>query len=149
MVARRSLREPAGVTVHTIAPEQSVAAVLPLYDAFARRDTPAAIACMADDIEWQEAPGLPWGGYRVGPEAVVGGVFAPALERIPDLMITPEEVIASEDSVAVVQRYAGTVAATGASLNLVGVGVFDVRDGLIARYRQFVDTVCFRAVIAD
>jgi uncharacterized protein len=131
----------------TITRDEAAAVVLPLYDAFARRDVPAGLACMADDIAWHEAAGLPWGGLQVGPAAVAEGVFAPALERVPDLAVTPQDVVTSGDTVIVVQRYTGTVAATGAELDVVGVGVWDVRDGRIARYRQFVDTVLFRAAI--
>jgi uncharacterized protein len=136
------------VSDQTITSDQTTAVVLPLYDAFARRDVPAGLACMADDIEWHEAAGLPWGGFHFGPAAVAKGVFAPALERVPDLAVTPEEIVTSGDAVIVVQRYTGTVAATGAGLNLLGVGVWNVCDGRISRYRQFVDTVMFRAAIA-
>jgi ketosteroid isomerase-like protein len=132
----------------TVTPDQAVAAVLPLYEAFTRRDMPAALACMADDIEWHESGGLPWGGLEFGPAAVAKGIFTPALARVPDLTITPEEIVSSGDTVMVIHRYQGTAAATGGALDLLGVGVWTVRDGLIARYRQFVDTVRFRVAIA-
>jgi ketosteroid isomerase-like protein len=129
--------------------DQISAAVLQLYDAFARRDLPAGLACMTDDIQWHEADGLPWGGLRVGPEAVTEGVFAPSLALIPDLAVTPEHVVTSGDTVIVMHRYTGTVAATGAKLDLAGIGVWDVRDGRISRYWQFVDTVLFREALGD
>jgi ketosteroid isomerase-like protein len=72
-------------------------------------------------------------------------VFARALELFPDLTITPEEIATSGDTVIVVHRYTGTGRATGAILNLLGVGIWDVRDGSISRFRQFVDTMAFRA----
>jgi uncharacterized protein len=127
----------------TIAPEQTAAAVLPIYDAFSDRDLPGAFACMTDDIQWHESEGLPWGGLKIGPAAVAEGVFAPSLARIPDLRITPEEVATAGDTVTVVHRYASATA----GLDLLGVGVWTVRDGRISRYRQFVDTVMFRAAI--
>ena len=135
------------MSVSTITPDQTAAAVLQLYDAFARRDVPAVLACMTDDVQWHESAGLPWGGLHVGPGAVAQGVFAPALEQIPDFSVTPEEIAGSDDTVAVVHRYRGTVAATGSELNILGVGVWTVRDGRIARYRQFTDTVRFRVAM--
>jgi ketosteroid isomerase-like protein len=129
----------------TTAPDPATAAVMALYDAFARRDVRAALACLADDIVWYEASGLPWGGLAASPSAVVETVFAPALELFPDLTITPEEIVTSGDTVIVVHRYTGTGGATGAILNLLGVGIWDVRDGSISRFRQFVDTMAFRA----
>jgi uncharacterized protein len=129
----------------TAASDTATAAVMPLYDAFARRDVPAAAACLADDIQWHEAAGLPWGGLAASPSAVVDTVFAPALELFPDLTVTPEEIVTSGDTVIIVHRYTGTGKDTGAILNLLGVGIWDVRDGSISRYRQFVDTMAFRA----
>jgi uncharacterized protein len=129
----------------TTASDPATGAVIPLYDAFARRDMPAALACLADDIAWHEAAGLPWGGFAASPSAVVESVFAPALEFFPDLTVTPEEIVTSGDTVIVVHRYTGTGKATGAILNLLGVGIWNVRDGIISRYREFVDTMAFRA----
>jgi ketosteroid isomerase-like protein len=131
----------------TITSDHAAEAVLPLYEAFARRDLPAGLACMADDIQWHEAEGLPWGGLRVGPAAVAKGVFAPSLELIPDLAVTPEHVVSSGDTVIIQHRYTGTVAANGAKLDLPGVGIWDVRDGRVSHYWQFVDTVLFRAAL--
>jgi ketosteroid isomerase-like protein len=100
-------------------------------------------------VDWNECAGLPWGDRYVGPAAVVEGVFAPALELVPDLAVTPEQVVTSGDTVFVIHRYTGTGAATGKALDLLGTGVWDVRYGRISRYRQFVDTVQFRAAIGD
>jgi hypothetical protein len=127
--------------------EHSIDLVRRVYDGFARRDLPGTLAVLADDIEWFEATGLPWGGLQRGPAAVAENIFAPALELVPDLAVTPEEIVASDGTIAVVQRYTGT-ATTGRTLDLVGVGVWDVREEKIVRYRQFVDTVEFREAVA-
>jgi ketosteroid isomerase-like protein len=126
--------------------EQDIEVVKRVYDGFARRDLPGTLAALADSIEWHEADGLPWGGPQHGPAAVAENVFAPALEHVPDLAVTPEQIVASDGTIAVVQRYTGT-ATSGRKLDLVGVGVWNVSGGKIARYRQFVDTVKFREVV--
>jgi ketosteroid isomerase-like protein len=131
----------------TVTVDPTAAAVLPLYDAFARRDLGAALVCMAGDIAWHEAEGLPWGGLKIGRAAVAGGVFTPALRRIPDLLVTPIEIVSSGARLYVIQRYTGTAEATGAALDVTGVGVWDVGDGRITRYRQFVDTKAFCAAL--
>lgn len=118
-----------------------------VYDGFARRDVPGTLAALADDIEWYEAEGLPWGGLRRGPAAVADNVFAPAIARVPDLAVVPEQIIQSGNTVAIAQRYTGTSKATGRRLDLIGVGLWDVREGRIVRYRQFVDTVKFREIV--
>jgi uncharacterized protein len=124
----------------------SLDVVKSIYDGFARRD-PSALSVLADDAEWYESEGLPWGGLQRGPAAVLQNVFGPALERVPDLAVVPVQVIESGEEVAIVQRYTGT-AATGKPLDIVGVGVWDVRGGKVARYRQFVDTVKFCEALA-
>ncbi len=50
--------------------------VMGVYDGFARRDLPGTLAVLADEIEWHEADGLPWGGRQHGPAAVAQNVFA-------------------------------------------------------------------------
>jgi hypothetical protein len=57
-----------------------------------------------------------------GPAAVAENAFVHALELVPDLAVTPEQIMASDGTVVVVQRYTGA-AATGRKLDVVGVGV--------------------------
>src|SRR5919106_848142 len=127
--------------------EQSVEVVRGAYEAFGRGDVPAVLGAMATDIEWHEADGMPYGGVYHSPEEVAQNVFGPLIEDIPDFAVTPEEFIPSGDTVAVVTRYTGTGKATGKALNLPVVHVWDVRDGEIARFRQFADTAKFLEVV--
>jgi ketosteroid isomerase-like protein len=103
---------------------------------------------MADDIEWHEAEGMPYGSVYHGGEAVAQNVFGPLIQDIPDFAVTPEEFIASGDAVAVVARYTGTGKATGKQLDLRVVHVWDVRNGKIEQFRQFADAVKFLEVVA-
>jgi ketosteroid isomerase-like protein len=126
---------------------ESADVVRDMYEAFARGDVAAVLAAMVDDIEWHESEGMPYGGVHRSPDAVVQGVFGPLLHDIPDFTVTPEEIIASGDRVAVVARYGGTGAESGARLDLQVVHVYDVRDGKVVRFRQFADTVKFLEVV--
>jgi ketosteroid isomerase-like protein len=127
--------------------EQSVEVVRGLYEAFGRGDVSAVLGAMAADIEWHEAEGMPYGGVYHGPDEVAEKVFGPQIEDIPDFAVAPEEFIPSGDTVAVVARYTGTGKATGKALNLQVVHVWDVRDGKIARFRQFADTAKYLEVV--
>jgi ketosteroid isomerase-like protein len=49
--------------------------------------------------------------------------------------------------VAAVARYTGSGKATGKELDIQVVHVWDVRDGKVARFRQFVDTAKFLEVV--
>ena len=127
--------------------EQSVEVVRGVYEAFGKGDVPAVLGAMTADIEWYEAEGMPYGGIYHGGEEVAQNVFGPVLEDIPDFAVTPEEFIASGDTVAVVARYTGTGKASGKTLNLPVVHVWDVHDGKARRFRQFVDTAKFLEIV--
>ena len=127
--------------------KQSVEVVRGMYEAFGRGDVPAVLGAMAADIEWHEAEGMPYGGVYHGPDEVAQKVFGPQIEDIPDFALAPEELIASGDKVAAVVRYTGTGKATGKALNLLVVHVWDVRDGKIARFRQFADAAKYLEVV--
>jgi ketosteroid isomerase-like protein len=127
--------------------EQSAELVRGIYDALGRGDMPAVLGAMADDLEWYEAEGMPYGGLYQGGEAVAQNVFGPLIEDIPDFAVKPEEFVSSGAKVAVVVRYTGTGKATGKELDLAVAHVWDVRGGKVARFRQFVDTAKFLEVV--
>jgi uncharacterized protein len=127
--------------------DQSLQVIKGAYEAFARGDVPAVLGAMAEDVEWHEAEGMPYGGVHRGSEAVAGKVFGPLIADIPDFAVTPEEFIQSGDTVAVVARYTGSGKETGRRLDLPVVHVWDVRDDKIVRFRQFADTAKFLEVV--
>lgn len=127
--------------------EQSVEVVKSVYEAFGRGDVPTVLGAMADDIEWREAAGMPYGGVYHGGDAVAQNVFGPITEDITDFAVTPEEFVVSGETVVAVARYTGTGKATGKELDLPVAHIWDVRDGKIARFRQFADTAKFLEVV--
>ena len=127
--------------------EDSIDVVRGIYEALGRGDVAAVLGAMADDVEWHEAAGMPYGGVYHGGEAVAENVFGPIMRDVPNFAVVPEEFVGSGDTVAVVVRYTGTGRATGKQLDLPVVHVWNVRDRKIARFRQFIDTVIFREVV--
>ena len=127
--------------------EQSVQAVRDVYEAFARGDVPSVLGAMTEDIEWHEADGMPYGGVYRGGEAVAQHVFGPITTDVDGFAVTPEQLIAEADTVVAVTRYTGTGKETGKELDIPVVHVWDVRDGKLARFRQFADTAKFREVV--
>jgi ketosteroid isomerase-like protein len=127
--------------------EQSIELVEGVYGAFARGDVPAVLGAFADDIEWYEAEGMPYGGLHRGGEAVAQKVFGPITEDVEGFAVVPEEFMGSGGTVAAVVRYTGTGKATGKALDLPAVHIWDIRDGKVARFRQFIDTVKFAEAV--
>lgn len=128
--------------------DDALTVVQKLYESFGQGDVPTVMSLLDEDIDWQESAGLPWGGPMRGPQAVVEGVFGPTMQMVPDFKVTAQEWYPSGDTVAVVHRYTGTGAGTGGKLDVLGCGVWTVRDGKIVRYLQFVDTVTFNSAVS-
>jgi ketosteroid isomerase-like protein len=127
--------------------EQSVDFLKGLYGAFSRGDVPTVLGGFADDIEWHEAEGMPYGGVYRGGDAVLQNVFGPIATDVEDFAVTAEEFVGSGDTVAAVVRYTGTGKVTGKTLDVPAVHLWDIRDGKITRFRQFIDTVRFAEVV--
>ena len=127
--------------------EQSVEFLKGLYGAFGRGDVPTVLGGFADDIEWHEAEGMPYGGVYRGGDAVLQKVFGPIATDVEDFAVTAEEFVGSGETVAAVVRYTGTGKVTGRTLDVPAVHLWDIRDGKITRFRQFIDTVRFAEVV--
>jgi len=105
------------------------------------------LGAFADDIEWFEAEGMPYGGVYRGGEAVAQNVFGPITEDVVGFALAVEELFGSGATVAAVLRYTGTGKATGKALDVPAVHVWDIRDGKLARFRQYIDTVKYAEVV--
>jgi len=127
--------------------EQNVEFVKGMYAAFARGDVPAVLDGFAADIEWHEAEGMPYGGVYRGAETVMQSVIGPIATDVEGFAVTPEQFVGSGDAVAAVVRYTGTGKVTGKPLDVPAVHLWEIRDGKLARFRQFIDTVKFAEVV--
>ena len=62
---------------------ENIELVHELYDAFARRDLPARLATLADDIEWHETASGYAGEVRRGHDAIIQQGFGPSVSLPP------------------------------------------------------------------
>jgi ketosteroid isomerase-like protein len=100
--------------------EENIEFVKGAYGAFARADVPAVLGAFADDIEWFEAEGMPYGGLYRGPEAVAQNVFGPITQDVDGFTLVIEELIGSGDTVVSVLRYTGTGQSDGEGARRTG-----------------------------
>jgi uncharacterized protein len=118
-----------------------VEAVRRSYEAFARGDLDAVVADMHDDIEWQQAQGLPHGGAYRGLDQVRAAIFDPLDEEWWDeFAADPDEFLDAGAEVVVLGRYRGRAKGSGAELDVPFVHVWSFRGGKAWRFRQFLDT---------
>jgi uncharacterized protein len=120
----------------------SVSIVRSAYEAFSRGDVPTVLGLMGEKIEWNEAEHFPYwpGGSFVGPRAVVDGVFARLGQDFDGFTVDVGRLVGLGDTVLMEGRYRATVKATGQRLDVQVAHVWDVRDGKLARFQQYVDT---------
>jgi uncharacterized protein len=111
------------------------------YAAFGRRDIPALLKLVADEVEWQEAcpASLPYSGLRRNP-AEVGEFFA-AVDQAEDITVFEvREFIEADENVTAIGYYEATARDTKQRFQSEWVHVLTVQNGKITRCRGFYNT---------
>ena len=109
-----------------------------LWDA----DTAGALALMAPDIEWNTM----W-HYKVeglGPEKVAEGLFKPLMAEWTIFGMIAKEYVEQGDTVVSLGRFTGGHRSSGKLVNADYAHVWEVRDGRIQRFRQYIDTLAIK-----
>ncbi len=117
-------------------------AVSALYDAYFRGDVAAAVADLADDVDWAaEAAGDsgPWHGPYRG-RAAVPGFFAAIGENVDVTDFTVVTMMSNDTDVVAVVRWSYTVRATGRSASMYMQHWYRFADGKIVFFRGSEDT---------
>lgn len=121
-----------------------------LYEAFGRGDVPNVLGAMSHDIKWYQAeshPYRPSGEAWTGPNAVLNNLFMKLATEWEGFTVHPKSFYGAGDSVIVEGRYTGKHIATGKSMDAQVCHVWDVKDGKVTRFQQYVDTAKFRDVV--
>lgn len=113
------------------------------YAAFGRGDVPAVLGAMSSDIRWHEAesnPYMPSGDAWVGPDAVLNNLFMRIGAEWDGFTIHPHRFHDAGDTIVVEVRYTGKYTATGKTLDAQACHVWDIANGKLKRFQQYVDT---------
>lgn len=116
-------------------------AVKQLYAAFAQRDIPAMLACLAPDVVWcePENPFNPAAGTHRGHQGFLRWVdIGRNAEDIE--ILEPRQFLSNDDAVAVVGYMRCVAKATGRAYESDFVHVVTFRDAKIVRFQEFFDT---------
>lgn len=109
------------------------------YERLKAGDAPGALALMAPDIEW-----ITMWHYKVngrGPERVAEGLFKPLVAEWTSFALVPTEFIADGDTVISLGEFTGVHGTTGKHAKARYAHVWTVRDSLVTRFRQYIDTL--------
>ena len=121
----------------------NVAFLKSLYDAFGRGEIPTVLGAMSPDIRWHQAEGNPYrpsGEAWVGPDAVLNNLFMKLGAEWEGFAVHPKAFHDAGDSVIVEARYSGKYRPTGKSMDTQVCHVWDVKNGKVTRFQQYLDT---------
>jgi ketosteroid isomerase-like protein len=117
----------------------AIETVQEFYAALGRGDAPAALGLMAEDIEWTAM----W-HYRVdgrGPHKVAEFVLMPLMQEWSSFALIPADYIVDGSRVVSLGRFVGVHGGSGKTVDAAYAHVWDVTDGKIQRFRQYIDTL--------
>jgi ketosteroid isomerase-like protein len=131
--------------------ERNIRVVRDAYAAFLRGDIAALLAMLDEEVDWLgvygAGPQVPNSGARRGRQAVAG-FFEQVAASYTFSRFEPSQFVATGDTVVALGHYtATTVRGTGIDSDFAMV--FTVRDGRIARFREFCDSAAINAAFAE
>jgi uncharacterized protein len=138
--------------------QSNVEVVLGAFRAVEERDPDALFALYHDDVEFHDAPSLPYGGsvrgkaairaqLEAAPEATWLGTWGPLQPTEAERRMDPRVVATEGDEVAVLYTQRA-LSPNGERLEAPVLGLYQVRDGKFARAQMFhYDTVAIVAFL--
>ena len=113
--------------------------VLDVFRAIETRDAEGLFELFHPEVEFHEAPSLPYGGTTRGTEEIAGGwleTWGPLQPTEAERRMDPRVIAASGQEVVVLYRQRA-IDPAGERFDAPVVGVYEVRDGLSARAQMF------------
>jgi len=120
----------------------NVGIVRSIYEAFGRGDVDAVFAAMTENIEWDESPGMPYGGVYHGRDEIVTKVFGPILTDVDGFTADPAEILPLDDNRVLAQGQHAGHGARG-PVDARFIHIWTIQDGKVTRYQQLADTKRF------
>jgi len=111
------------------------------YAAVDRREITELLSLLSDSIDWltHGADELPSGGRHVG-HTEVRRFIEVVGETWEFAQFEPRQIVAQADTVVVLGFYRGNSKGTGREFSAEFAHVFTIRNGKIARFREYTDT---------
>jgi ketosteroid isomerase-like protein len=111
------------------------------YEAVEGGDLPGGLALLTPDCAWTEMESFGHAGVYVGADAIRDNIFVRIGTEWERFAMDVQEVLDAGDTAVAIGTYSGTYKATGKPFSARVVHVFRVRDGKIAAFEQFADTL--------
>jgi len=129
---------------------QNAKTVESFYAAMGRGDIPSAIGILDPNVIWNEADGFVYADKSpyIGVDAVLTGLFARLGGEWDGFSAVPTEIVDGGETVVALGRYGGTYKATGVKVDAQFVHVFKFKDGKVANFQQYTDTLQFKNAVS-
>lgn len=128
----------------------NVTMVKNIYAAFGRGDIPTVLGSMSPNVRWHQAESNPYnpsGEAWVGPQAVLNNLFMRLGGEWDGFTVHPRLFHDASESVIVEGRYTGTFKSTGKKMDAQFCHVFEIKDGKLMRFQQYIDTAKIQDVM--
>lgn len=119
-----------------------------LYAAFGAGDVPKVLGSMHAQIQWTETAGFKYGGVYRSPQAVLENVLAKIPVDFESFSIDVGRLIDAGNVVVMEGHYVVKGKATGKSVRAAVAHVFEISDGKVVRFDQYVDSATINSIIA-
>ena len=119
------------------------------YQAIAAGDAAGVMSLLHAQLEWTEAEGFPYysGTWRT-PAEVVEKLLVPIARDWDEFSAAPNDFIVDGDRVVSIGAYGGVNRATGKSMRAPFVHVWRIRDGKLAGFDMYTDTLLIARAMA-
>jgi uncharacterized protein len=119
----------------------NIVIVKQLYSAFMKKDIPAILGLLSDDVEWGEPenPYNPAGGTRTGHAGFMEWINI-GKEAEDILVLEPKQFLTDDDSVAVTGYMKCLAKPTGKVYESDFVHLVKIKDHKIQKFQEFFDT---------
>jgi ketosteroid isomerase-like protein len=118
-----------------------------VYAAFGAGDVPKVLGAMHPQIQWTETAGYKYGGVYPSPQAVLENVFAKIPADFESFSIDVERLIDGGNVIVMEGHYVAKGKATGKSVRAAVAHVFEISDGKIVRFDQYLDSATINPII--
>jgi ketosteroid isomerase-like protein len=132
------------------ATSKNVQAVKSAYESFGRGDAQALLGGMADEVEFRLAEGHPYqpsGEAWRGKQELLEKFLMKAGPEWESWTVQVDEIHPLGDTVVVEGRYYGLFKPTGRRMDLQVCHVWQLRDGVIRSFHQYLDTGALQRIM--
>ncbi|HDR4726665.1 nuclear transport factor 2 family protein [Bacillus cereus group sp. Sample62] len=116
------------------------------YEGSASSNAKHLVEALAEKVEWTEAEGFPYGGTYIGVEAIMENVFNRLGSEWDDYKasVNMYHEVNGKDVIIAEGVYSGVYKETGKSFEAEFVHVWQLENGKIVKFKQYVDSYIVR-----